>query len=163
MLALRGVPGIYFHSLFGSQNWGMGVQQTGRYRTINREKLKLEELERELEDPNSLRYQVFNGFTHMLKRRITNPAFHPFGGHNILIIDKAVFSLLRSSLDGNVHTLCITNVTDRIVELNVDLKSLSIAGTESLVDVLSDQKYPVTHTELKVIIAPYQVVWLKTQ
>ena len=40
MLALRDVAGIYFHSLFGSQNWSEGVQKTGRNRTINRQKMQ---------------------------------------------------------------------------------------------------------------------------
>ena len=29
MLALRGVPGIYFHSLFGSENWEAGIEASG--------------------------------------------------------------------------------------------------------------------------------------
>ncbi len=41
MLSLRGVPGIYFHSLFGSRGWPEGVAETGRARTVNREKLSL--------------------------------------------------------------------------------------------------------------------------
>ena len=40
MLALAGVPGIYVHSLIGSENWQDGVAQTGANRTINREKLE---------------------------------------------------------------------------------------------------------------------------
>ena len=39
MLALVGVPGIYFHSLIGSRNDLRGVHRTGRWRSINREKL----------------------------------------------------------------------------------------------------------------------------
>ena len=38
MLSLAGVPGIYFHSLFGSRGWLEGVKETGRNRTINRQK-----------------------------------------------------------------------------------------------------------------------------
>ena len=41
MLALVGVPGIYFHSLFGSRGWREGVDLTGRNRTINRQKFDL--------------------------------------------------------------------------------------------------------------------------
>ena len=40
-LCLAGVPGIYFHSLFGSRNYIEGVRETGRFRSINREKLQL--------------------------------------------------------------------------------------------------------------------------
>ena len=50
LLAFMGVPAIYFHSLFGSQGWLEGVKQTGKSRSINREKLQRDELERELGD-----------------------------------------------------------------------------------------------------------------
>ena len=42
MLVLRGVPAIYAHSFFGSRNYPEGVAATGRYRSINREKLQRE-------------------------------------------------------------------------------------------------------------------------
>jgi len=45
MLSLVGVPGIYFHSLFGSRGWLEGVRQTGHNRTINREKLQFDKLQ----------------------------------------------------------------------------------------------------------------------
>lgn len=39
LFSMIGVPGIYIHSLLGSQNDHEGVKETGRYRSINREKL----------------------------------------------------------------------------------------------------------------------------
>ena len=41
ILAMPGVPGIYFHSLVGSKNYHDGVKHSGINRTINREKLRL--------------------------------------------------------------------------------------------------------------------------
>jgi hypothetical protein len=69
MLALVGVPGIYFHSLFGSRSWRAGVDLTGRNRTINRQKFDLAAFEPELTGESSLRHQVFpalcpTGFEH---------------------------------------------------------------------------------------------------
>ena len=61
MLALPGLPGIYFHSLFGSRNDLDGAKRTGRARSINRQKLSLSELRAELEDTHSERHQVFAG------------------------------------------------------------------------------------------------------
>ena len=51
MLALAGVPGIYFHSLFGSRGWPEGVAQSGHKRAINRQKIDRAEVERALNDP----------------------------------------------------------------------------------------------------------------
>src|SRR5690606_37390874 len=36
MLAMKGVPGVYFHSLVGTQNHTAGVDQSGIARRINR-------------------------------------------------------------------------------------------------------------------------------
>ena len=38
LLSLVGVPGIYIHSLFGSRSDYAGIQASGRYRSVNREK-----------------------------------------------------------------------------------------------------------------------------
>ncbi len=66
MLSLIGVPGIYFHSLFGSRGWRRGVEITGRNRSINRQKLVREELEGELAAPGSRRRLVFNRIRELL-------------------------------------------------------------------------------------------------
>jgi len=161
MLALRGVPGIYFHSLFGSQNWKEGVEKTGRNRTINREKLQLERLERELADPTSLRYPVFNGFCRMLEVRKTTPAFHPCGGQEILDFGKSIFAILRASLNGETYTLCLHNVTNQVHSVEIDLTSLPVAEIHSFVDILTNQSYAVKNSNLNLNIAPYQALWLQ--
>ncbi len=73
LLAMIGVPGIYFHSLFGSRGWPEGVAQTGRNRTINRQKLALPALEAELADPRSLRAQVFRRYAACCERGPRRP------------------------------------------------------------------------------------------
>ena len=161
MLALRGVPGIYFHSMFGSRNWNEGVEETGRYRTINRQKLKREQLESELADPKSLRYHVFNGFCYMLKARKKNPAFHPWGGQQILETDKAVFAVLRTSLDGEAQTLCLTNVTNQAVELCITSQQLPNLAETSMKDMLTDIEHTSADGQLTLTAEPYQVLWLQ--
>lgn len=111
MLALRGVPGIYFHSLFGSRNWREGVEQTRHNRTINRQKLERNPLESELADLNSLRAQVFGRYRERLLLRAANPAFHPHGGQKVLDVGPGVFGLLRTAPDGAHPVTCLQNVT----------------------------------------------------
>ncbi|MEC4685054.1 MAG: alpha-amylase family glycosyl hydrolase [Nitrospirota bacterium] len=50
MLALKGVPGIYIHSLLGSRNYYRGVKETGIKRMINREKIPVDVIDRNLSD-----------------------------------------------------------------------------------------------------------------
>lgn len=113
LLSLRGVPGIYFHSLFGSRNWAEGVQITGRKRTINRQKLEWAALEQELADPHGLRAQVFERYRRLLAQRAASPAFHPHGGQEILDAGPGVFALRRWSPDGRHRQVCLHNVTAR--------------------------------------------------
>ena len=77
LLSLQGVPGIYIHSLLGSENYWEGYASSGIKRRINRQKLERAQLERELADPASLRSLVFTGFGKLLKTRRSQPAFHP--------------------------------------------------------------------------------------
>ena len=77
MLCLIGVPGIYFHSLFGSRNYHKGVKQTGRLRSINREKLEYDQLIDELENDSSIRHKVFNKYKKLLEIRSQQQAFSP--------------------------------------------------------------------------------------
>ncbi|MFQ5419268.1 MAG: hypothetical protein ACE5EY_02780 [Anaerolineae bacterium] len=60
------------------------MAQTGRNRTINRQKLERAQLEQELADVSSLRYAVFTGYANLLRQRTRHPAFHPNGGPEIL-------------------------------------------------------------------------------
>ncbi len=111
MLALQGVPGIYFHSLFGSRSWAEGVRQTGHNRTINRKKLELVPLEAELEDAQSLRAQVFGSFVQLLKQRAGSHAFHPLGSQKILDMGTSIFAVERVSPDGTDTITCLHNMT----------------------------------------------------
>ena len=111
LFSLAGVPAIYFHSLFGSRGWRAGALQTGRNRTINRQKLERLELERQLDDPNSLRSQVFNKLSHLLQVRAASPAFDPYGSQQVLACGDPFFALLRSSPDQSCQILCLVNLS----------------------------------------------------
>ncbi len=114
MLMLRGVPGIYFHSLFGSRGWTEGVQQTGQNRTINRQKLDLDVLESELADAASLRSMVFSRFRDLLTRRVRSSSFHPNGPQKVLDMGRGIFALSRTSPDGTQKALFLQNVTSTV-------------------------------------------------
>ena len=136
MLSIIGVPGVYFHSLYGSRGWLEGVRQTGRNRTINREKLQFNELKKQLADENSLRSKVFTKYSELLKTRSTSPAFDPHGTQKIMDLHPSVFAAERTSPDGNARVLCLHNVSQ---------KSVSFSMKDG-----SD-----------IILQPYEILWLK--
>jgi len=167
MLSLVGVPGIYVHSLFGSRSDRAGVEQTGRYRSINRAKFRRDELERELADSSSLRHQVFYPYLHLIRTRAAQRAFHPNGAQEVLFgpsSNESLFTLVRTSPDGDEQVLCIHNVSDTAQLFRANLKALSIRHGGALRDVISGASYPVDGgDDLALTVGPYQVSWLKAE
>jgi sucrose phosphorylase len=121
MLAMPGVPGIYFHSLFGSRGDRAGAETSGIPRRINREKLTLAALEGDLADPASLRSRVLAGFGGLLRQRGSRDAFHPGGRVEVVAADPRVFALRRCAPGGGSAVLCLHNVSDeRVDTLDLD-------------------------------------------
>ena len=149
MLSLLGVPGIYFHSLFGSRGWKAGVEQTGRNRTINRQKCDLESLQSELADSESLRAHVFARFRQLLNARSSFPAFDPHGSQKILDVHPSVFAIERVSADKNTHALCLHNVSAHEVTFSTNY--------ESAIDFIAGQRLSISQITLN----PYQFLWMK--
>jgi len=148
MLVLIGVPGIYFHSLFGSRGWHEGVKQTGRNRTINREKCQLDQLQNELADDKSLRSKVFTRYRQLLTARSNTPAFHPHGTQNILDLHPAVFAVERISPDEKSRAWCLHNVSTQ----EIRFKTIHESGT----DLFTSQSTQISN----IMLEPYQVKWL---
>lgn len=151
MLSLVGVPGIYFHSLFGSRNWKEGVEMTQHNRTINRQKFTRAELESELADPNSLRSMVFTRYRRLLAARSSTPAFDPHGAQQALDVDKRVFALLRTSPDESRQVLCLQNISAQEVEIKNPIKK---AARDLLTNRLHDGSLS---------LKPYQSAWLEME
>jgi sucrose phosphorylase len=149
MLALPGIPGVYFHSLIGTQNDYEGVESSGIPRRINRRKYELNELEATLGRTNSLQAKIFSGYQSLLRTRIAQPAFHPEAACRAYpLSDPALFAFTRTSLDEAQHLLCVTNVggESRIMEL-------AQSGRELLTDSRFDSG--------AVTLAPYQSAWFE--
>ncbi len=148
MLSMIGMPGIYFHSLFGSRNWKEGVQITKHNRTINRQKLERAELEKQLADKSSLRSKVFSRYSEMLKARSSTSAFDPHGEQKVLDVGKGIFSVQRTSRDGSKQVLCLQNVTSQELEIENPIK-------KTVRDMLTNRS-----VDGKILLKPYQSVWL---
>ncbi len=158
LLALAGMPAIYFHSLFGSHGWIEGVRVTGRNRTINRQKLGWAALEAELADPGSLRSQVFTRLARLLEARRSQPAFSPYGQQAILRLGCAVFGLVRSSGEGGGPVICLHNVTDLPQMAALDMEQMGFAP-RMWKDLVGGQGF-VMGKRPNLLMRPYQVVWL---
>jgi sucrose phosphorylase len=159
------VPGIYVHSLFGSRSHHEGVEKTGRYRSINREKFRRSELEQALADPSSLRHQVFYPYLDLIRARASHSAFHPNSGQRVLLPDQtgsaSLFVLLRTSIANGKRVFCIHNISSTEQPLRVNLKALDIPGENEFQDLISGTVYAARDQALLLTIKPYQVLWLE--
>jgi glycosidase len=154
MLAMIGVPGIYFHSLFGSRGWVEGVKLTGTKRTINRQKLSRQELEKELADPALPRGKVLLRLKALLQARAAHQAFDPYAPQQILTINPAIFAILRGTRAVG-QAVCLHNVSHTAQAVTLDLASL---GVKRAGNMLSGEVYQ--GGEIALQLKPYQAVWL---
>jgi glycosidase len=163
MLALVGVPGIYFHSLFGSRGWPEGVEQTGRQRTINRQKCDLAALEDALGDPGSLRSRIFRGYAQLLKARAATPAFHPHGAQQVLHAagGPPVFAMLRIAPGGGDRVVCLHNVSGRPQTAQLDVRTSQLGEAPRLTDLVGGTELRPAGAAFEIALRPYQVSWLK--
>ena len=150
--ALPGVPATYIHSLLGSRNWVAGLAQTGRARTINREKLELDAVVAALQSPDSFRTRIFVPYAHMIRIRRQQPAFHPNADFDILDLGPRVFGIKRTAPSQTIWA--VTNITDRPV--SIDLTGSGANGP--LHDLISATTINLSTLKL----GPYAFMWLST-
>ena len=112
MLALAGIPGVYFHSIVGEKNWAEGPElEGGERRDINRRRLAWREMEEILDDPDCESGWIANVYASMLRVRRTCSAFHPDARQTIVSTTDNIFAILRESMDGQRKVLCVFNFT----------------------------------------------------
>ncbi|MCJ7541520.1 MAG: alpha-amylase family glycosyl hydrolase [Desulfobacterales bacterium] len=149
---LPGVPASYIHSVLGSRNWKMGLRQTQRARTINREKLQVDEVLSQLKDPETFRSRIFNDYIKMIKTRKRQSAFHPNADFEILEIDPKAFVIARYAKDQIIYA--VTNISSKEIVV-------SLSGARAplwMNDLITGVNFRTDALKLN----PYQFLWLST-
>ena len=153
MLALQGIPGIYFHSLIGGRNNLMGVERTGQKRSINREKFQLDALRQALNNPAVYTAQVFSRYCTLLNARKSHSAFDPYGRQDVLDLNPCVFAVLRASPFDESQVLCLHNISSNAVVLEI---SHGLIPTSRGLDLLCNERVDTGSIRLQ----PYQHRWI---
>lgn len=157
MLSLAGVPAVYVHSLFGSHNC-LDCDEDGRHpRAINREKFRFTQVKATLADPTHRQTLIFQRYLALLEQRRQHAAFAPFARQEALMLDKRVFALLREDEADSEQILCIVNVTDETVELELPPMGWR---TSVLCDLLSELRVELQDAPVTLLLQPYQSMWL---
>jgi len=152
MLAMRGIPGIYFHSLVGTPNDLPGLEASGQNRRINRRKYDREELEAAIAEPGSLQRTVMEGYLRMLAVRRLQPALHPSSPQQVLDLPgDGLLGLRRGPADDRcLVVLANLSAAERTVDP-------SVVGFDSPLDELAGEQL---NADGPTVLAPYQVRWL---
>lgn len=156
MFALEGIPAIYIHSLFGTENDYQRVEHTGRARSINRHIWKEEELQQALNNTEGHHRAVFAQLLALLKIRRKQPAFHPNTTQFVLHLGTKVFAFWRQSFNRNQSIFCLNNISNQ--EQIINLSDINLISTDKWVDLITQTAY--TNLGGQIILAPYQSVWL---
>jgi hypothetical protein len=110
-LSLAGIPGLYFHSLFGSRGDRAGAEASGIPRRINRQKFAADALTADLDDRGSLRHRLHGSLAGLLRQRAANPAFAPSAPQRVLTSAPGLFVVQRGHPGASV--LCLHEVAGR--------------------------------------------------
>ena len=168
LLSMAGIPGVYIHSLIGSENWSEGVALTGANRSINRQKLFLAEVVAGLEDPDSIRHKVYSRYSQMMRVRRGQKAFHPAGKQLVLEVGtQEVFALLREAPDSSEtqfrqRIVCLVNTSGSGVQARLNLDSMNYEFS-TLYDLLTGAltNMPKAEGGISINIEPWGVFWLE--
>ncbi len=158
LLSLAGLPAIYIHSLFGTENDCDSARTTGQKRSVNRRKFNLSEIRGILSNPENRMTKIFFAYKKMIEIRRQQRAFHPKGSQKVIPIAGEVFSILRSSPDNLESILVLINMTPEI--LPVALPENVFQSKNKIRNILTDSPVQVRK---EIEMSPYQVLWLKGQ
>ncbi|MDF1642635.1 MAG: sugar phosphorylase [Pseudomonadales bacterium] len=154
MLALQGIPAVYFHSLTATPNDRDYLEQTGRLRSINRKKWQYNELFDLLHSPQTATAIVFEAYKNLCSVRRKQPAFHPDASQQVLQWGDGLFALLR---ENNQHSrlLAVHNLTAH--QQVITCGNLCDYIGVPCVNVLTGHEYV---EQADIVLHPYECLWL---
>lgn len=156
MFALEGIPGIYIHSMLGTQNDYKKLANTHNSRSINRHCWHEEALEAALADSSLHHAKVLSSLKTLLKIRIKQPAFHPNATQFTLHLGLQLFGFWRQSQNRKQSIFCVSNVSDQAIAL--PLSELNLIVTQAWVELITGEN--ITELSQEIILSPYQTVWI---
>lgn len=142
MMCLKGVPGMYIHSLLASRNNIEEVRDTGIKRLINRKKLYWPTLSMALDEQVSRRAQVLRDLKKHLACRTSQRALSPYASQKVIREDSRLF-IVERSFEGETVTVVI-NVSNETVQLDHYISYFDV----------------YTQTSFEGSVSPYQVLYL---
>ncbi|WP_316377363.1 sugar phosphorylase [Enterobacter hormaechei] len=148
LLSFPGVPAVYIQSILGSRNDYEGVERLGYNRAINRKKYTAGQVDQELNNKKSIRYQIYSRLSELIAIRRGERAFHPDSQAIFDAIGEHILKIVRVAENGGRMT-ALFNFSNKMQTVY----GQTLFGTE----LLSGQD--ISGTELT--LNPWQVMWIK--
>ncbi|MFT4424039.1 sugar phosphorylase [Enterobacter hormaechei] len=148
LLSFPGVPAVYIQSILGSRNDYEGVERLGYNRAINRKKYTAGQVDLELNNKKSIRYQIYSRLSELIAIRRGERAFHPDSQAIFDAIGEHILKIVRVAENGEQIT-ALFNFSNKMQTVY----GQTLFGTE----LLSGQD--ISGTELT--LNPWQVMWIK--
>ncbi len=159
LLALEGVPAIYFNSLFGTSNDQNAFIKTGIKRNINRFKWDFSDLSKKLKNKNSLENVIYSKIIKIISLRQKQIAFHPNATQYTLTLGNKLFGVWRQSIDRSQNIFAITNISSVVRELK--LSKINLFENQLWFDLLKPDE---SLNNLKILkLKPFQTVWISNK
>ena len=159
LLALEGVPAIYFNSLFGTSNDQNAFIKTGIKRNINRFKWDFSDLSKKLKNKNSLENIIYSKILKNISLRQKQIAFHPNATQYTLTLGNKLFGVWRQSIDRSQNIFAITNISSVVRELK--LSKINLFENQLWFDLLKPDESLNNLKTLK--LKPFQTVWISNK
>ncbi len=158
-LVLQGIPGIYLHSLIGTENDIEAVVVSKSKRDINRTVIDEQAISFALGDGLSKISRINREFGRLIDIRTKHRAFHPNSPQKIIRKSTNIFTVYRQAYDNSERVLTLVNVSDQVSHIEIDLKETGCMEDE-WTDVVNGMEYMSEDTKLFLTLQPYDVVWL---
>lgn len=153
MLSLEGIPAIYVHSFFGTENDYSGMQSTKQKRSINRKRYDLKDLRNKM-NKKTINSTVLKQLNSLISIRKKQPAFHPNATQFTLNLGEKIFALWRQCQNRKQSIFVLCNITSQ--KQPVDLNEINLIFNKNWVDLISNKKIESKKISLK----PYQTMWI---
>lgn len=158
LMALKGIPAVYFNTLIAAPNDYTLAERTGMNRSLNRGKWQLTDLDAMLACPTSAASRSLSAHLRMLKIRSEHPAFHPDGPQLVATITDTVIGIERRAPDGTERILALANLSDQPAHLSRAILQTHGWQNYGPIDILAGQGITSTHDTL--LLGAYAVIWL---
>jgi len=161
-LSMRGIPGVYIHSLLATPNDISRVEITGATRSINRHQWNESELEALLEVPESNTFLLMREYLRRIRIRQDQAAFHPDAEQTVIRLGACnLMGLVRKSLDGQQNIVALYNFAKTSCHLKEELFTDLIGNSDQWWDLLYDNA-PIMEDE-GLLMKPYACHWLVSE